>query len=48
MIASLQELDAIGEYFVDQAIGLVNTPRPHAASEVFQMSRLADPVMWVP
>lgn len=47
VVARLQELDAIGEHLVDEAIGLVDAARPHAAAEVFQMFRLATPVMWV-
>lgn len=47
MVTSLQELDAIGEHLVDEAIGLVDAPRPRAAAEVFEVFRLAEPAVRV-
>lgn len=44
MVAGLDELNAISEDFVHQAVGLAYAPRPHVATEVFQVLRLADSI----
>ena len=48
VIAGLQELNAIAEDLVDQAIGLVDAPRPEVAAEILEVVGLPNPARGIP
>lgn len=42
VVPCLEQLDSVGEHLVHQAVGFVDTPRPHVTAEVLQGLRFAD------
>ena len=48
VIAGLQELNAIAEDLVDQAIGLVDAPRPEVAAEILEVVGLPNAARGIP
>jgi len=47
MVASLQEINAILAYEVDNTVLLRQTTRPGSESKILQRLRLSDPIEWI-
>lgn len=48
VVPGLETVDPIGEHFVHQAVGFVDTSRPHIAAKMREGLRFPDPREWFP